>query len=156
MTSSSSPRDSAVSPIIATVLLVVLTVTVIAVAAVVVINISEGYGDQKTVDIRVTPVSGTNNFSIVLTGGADAAELTSLRAHVDRVTFEDGGNIPDPEVGLPWILKVDHSEIEGEAVMTLIGTFTDGTVQLVYEGRVEVAGVTPQKKFRQFLSGIFF
>lgn len=58
MTSSSPPRDAAVSPIIATVLLVVLTVTVIAVAAVVVINISEGYGDQETVDIRVSPSGG--------------------------------------------------------------------------------------------------
>lgn len=137
MTSSSSPRDAAVSPIIATILLVVLTVTVIAVAAVVVINISEGYGDQKTVDIRVSPTED-NGYKVVVTGGADAAELTSLSAHVDGVTFEDGGNIPDPAVGLPGVLKVASSPSAGEALMTLIGTFTDGTVQLVYEGRVKV------------------
>lgn len=140
MTSSSPPRDAAVSPIIATVLLVVLTVTVIAVAAVVVINISEGYGDQETVDIRVSP-SGDYEYKVIVTGGADAVELTSLRAHVDGVTFESRGDISDPEVGLPWILKVKPPGIEGEAVMTLIGTFTDGTVQLVYEGRVEVGRV---------------
>lgn len=135
MTSSSSPCDAAVSPIIATILLVMLTVTVIAVAAVVVINISEGYGDQKTVDIRVSP-AGDNEYKVVVTGGADAAELTSLSAHVDKVTFED--DISDPVVGLPSILKVASSPSAGEALMTLIGTFTDGTVQLVYEGRVEV------------------
>lgn len=109
MTPSSSPRDSAVSPVIATVLLVVLTVTVIAVAAVVVINISEGYGDQKTVDIRVSP-SGDYEYKVVVTGGADATELTSLSAHVDGVTFEYGGDISDPEVGLPRILAVARSD----------------------------------------------
>lgn len=136
MTSSSSPRDAAVSPIIATILLVVLTVTVIAVAAVVVINISEGYGDQKTVDIRVTPVSGTNNFSVVLTGGADAAELTKIQGRL-----EGGGQISspieNPKVGLPEERKLE-STIPGEVLLTLIGTFADGTVQTVYQSLVNV------------------
>ncbi|MCZ0862784.1 hypothetical protein O0S09_05885 [Methanocorpusculum sp. CW153] len=113
-----------------------LTVTVIAVAAVVVINISEGYGDQKTVDIRVTPVSGTNNFSVVLTGGADAAELTKIQGRL-----EGGGQISspieNPKVGLPEERKLE-STIPGEVLLTLIGTFADGTVQTVYQSLVNV------------------
>jgi FlaG/FlaF family flagellin (archaellin) len=134
---SETHREDAVSPVIATILLIALTVTVIAVAALVVTNIAGGYGDQKVVDIRVTP-SGEKTFSVMVIGGTDASQLTSLQALAEGVEFVNGGVIDDPQVGLLDELGISGSNVAGEVRLTLVGTFTDGTVQVVYSSLVTV------------------
>jgi len=134
---SGTHREDAVSPVIATIILIALTVTVIAVAALVVTNIAGGYGDQKVVDIRVTP-SGEKTFSVMVIGGTDASQLTSLQALAEGVEFVNGGVIGGPQVGLPDKLEISGSNVAGEVRLTLVGTFTDGTVQVVYSSLVTV------------------
>ena len=81
MMRSGTRKEDAVSPVIATILLLIMTVTVITVAALVVTDIAGGYGDAKSVDIRVSP-EGENTFSVVVTGGPDAADLTEITGQI--------------------------------------------------------------------------
>lgn len=130
-------RDAAVSPVIATVLLVALTVVVVAVSAGVVMEIAGGTGGAKSVDIRVSPIA-ENTYEGVVTGGADAGSLQLLTGMMESVAFENGGTIASPKVDLPDHLKVLGAATTGEKLLTLVGTFADGTVQMVYQTQVNV------------------
>ena len=133
---SGTRKEDAVSPVIATILLLIMTVTVITVAALVVTDIAGGYGDAKSVDIRVSP-TGTDALRVVVTGGPDAVSLRSLTLSAEKMAFEDGGVVADPQVGLPDVIKYGSS-VAGEVLLILVGTFADGTVQMVYQGTVNV------------------
>lgn len=70
--------DRAVTPVIAVVILLALTVTVAAISATIMMDVVNGAGGEKFVDLQVYPSAGLNEFEVVVTGGADAGSLISL------------------------------------------------------------------------------
>lgn len=83
----SAKSDTAVSPVIGTILLVAITVVLVAIIATVVMGMSGNVGNTKDVGLTVTvnkyPVGGGTEanriiFTVLIYGGADASNLREL------------------------------------------------------------------------------
>lgn len=143
--------DDAVSPVIATILLAVITIVLaVIVLAFVTGEFGGGAGEMKTVGITAEPFSGhdtDDEFGVILTvtGGADAAALTRLttgyRSDVDFALPASSQHnvISDPVVGTPYRLNVrGHNsmplpDFPVSGTFTVTGHFTDGTAQVLYQ-----------------------
>ncbi|WP_338095235.1 hypothetical protein [Methanorbis rubei] len=130
--------EDAVSPTIAAILLVVITIVLVLIAGAVVMDSGE-QEDTKFVEIYMVP-SGENAFLVTVMGGYDADTLVSLNGYINGVMFDNNGFIGNPKVGIPYLLKVFKSSADGGALFTLVGTFEDGTVQMLYQRMVTVRG----------------
>ncbi|MDV0442455.1 archaellin/type IV pilin N-terminal domain-containing protein [Methanorbis furvi] len=137
---SGTQNEDAVSPTIATILLIAIAVVLVVIVTGVVMGAIGGeQEDTKFVEIYMVP-SGENAFLLTVMGGYDADTLVSLNAYITGVTFEDNGFINNTQVGIPYLLKVSGSSTNGNALFTLVGTFEDGTVQMLYQRMVTVRG----------------
>ncbi|MDU9376121.1 hypothetical protein McpSp1_07110 [Methanocorpusculaceae archaeon Sp1] len=138
---SGAQNEDAVSPTIATILLIAIAVVLVVIVTGVVMGAIGGeQEDTKFVEIYMLP-SGENAFLLTVMGGYDADTLVSLNAYINGVIFENNGFINNPQVGIPHLLKVFKSSSDGSALFTLVGTFEDGTVQMLYQRPVTVRGV---------------
>lgn len=132
-------NDDAVSPVIGVILMVAITVILAAVIAAFVFGLVGNVGGAKVVGLTVA-ADGQDNVSITWQGGADLGSITSLNATLDG-TYGDiynsttiGDTSPDgvsPNVGERWIVAFGD-KIKGKQ-FTLVGTFTDGSEQILVD-----------------------
>jgi len=139
--------DSAVSPVIGSILLVAITVIIAAVIAAFVFGMT---GDiQQTRIVAVT--SDVNEDTIVLTyhGGKDHAQLVALRVQEPNDTtiatctdFPVVAPATRPEVGSTSVCTVAAAQLGARTHVVVVGTFTDGTQQVLLD-TYQVVGIAP-------------
>ena len=113
----SRKNDSAVSPVIGTILLVAMTVIFVALVAVVVMGLSSGMFDSKQVGLTLTPYGinseGERGIFVTIFGGADAGDLVSLSASLNgpELVYRETNNssVVNPAVGPDYRFKAVES-----------------------------------------------
>ncbi|MCZ0860357.1 type IV pilin N-terminal domain-containing protein [Methanocorpusculum sp. MG] len=153
--------DDAVSPVIATILLVLITVVFLAVVGMVLISLTDDAGSARSVGLIVKPSrdSGTGvmtqndgipvTVTVTLTGGADAAALTSLTVAVSDPLGSGSSGERDTRtcagIGVPMTFTID--DLDGysadrtggmRCLVTVTGRFTDGSSSVLYQNMVTV------------------
>jgi len=130
-------RDSAVSPVIATILLVAITVIIAAVIAAFIFGMT---GDiQKTRIVAVVSdvqnITGTKHITLTNHGGKDIAALNTFRITVDGRSCTP---ILDRNVGSS--VKLNNSVCSGATIgfnarnhLIVVGTFADGHSQILLD-----------------------
>jgi len=121
--------DSAVSPVIGSILLVAITVIIAAVIAAFVFGMT---GDiQQTRIVAVT--SDVNGNDIVLTyhGGKDSVQLVALTVQEPAGCTLDASWTTGPDVGTTATCTIATSGDRNHVVV--VGTFTDGTQQVLLD-----------------------
>ncbi|ABN06313.1 hypothetical protein Mlab_0136 [Methanocorpusculum labreanum Z] len=132
-------KDSGVSPVIATVLLIALSVVLIAlVAAVVMASISSFTPVENKVVGFTVEVNATNNTALITpVAGNDLPFLTSYRVYTNNGHWDSpdaqGIRVPDFNSTVTYV--------------NIVGNFTDHITALVFSGKVVIEGgviiVTP-------------
>lgn len=127
-----SKSDSAVSPVIGTILLVAITVVLIAIITAVVMGLADSE-DGKKVGMNAQPASG-NDAKLILYGGESLSDLIKLEM-IDhdspRGEYIEFWNISEPlQVGLPYLAEnvarpLNNMDIYDTRI-NVKGTFTDG------------------------------
>ena len=131
MTKRTEIRDEAVSPVIATILLVAIAVGLAAVVAVAAFGMAGNLEGGKMVSLTVSAQKTTSGHDIIITyaGGADLPALTgvSVTADEEPVAPEKAYNYP-PSVGT--VQK--FTAAPGQKRVIVVGTF-DGYEQILYD-----------------------
>ena len=129
-------RDSAVSPVIGSILLVAITVIIAAVIAAFVLGIVGGVQTGKIVAVtaqKVTGSAGTPEIHLTNHGGPDASLLVS-GAGAFTVTL---GGSAAVATGLTNVVGsvgvISTGVVTGPQRVTVVGHFTDGTSQVVLD-----------------------
>lgn len=122
-----SKKDSAVSPVIGTILLVAITVVLVAIISAVVMGMTGNVGQTYVVGVKV---ANDNGHSIVtFTGGQDISKMTGW-----TITNGTSSNTTyvstKPVVGTPYVLT---ENILGET--SVVGMFPTGN-QTVWSGKL--------------------
>ena len=133
-------KDSAVSPVIGTILLVAITVILVAIIAAVVMPMVGGTSGAATVGVQVVPGTGTTyakTVEVTFTGG-DYAKITKLVAtdgtNTKDVAFNTGEK--NPSLGSTY-----HSTAFDKAELTdikLIATI-NGNEQIIWQGKLTLS-----------------
>ncbi len=154
--STSSPQDTAVSPVIGTILLIALTVLFVSIVVAVVMGISGGLFAFKSVGLTLNPYgigneSPEHGIGITVYGGADAADIVSLSAVITGPKLiyapTKANYVENPQVGQEYRFAayVDPAIIEA---INKKGFH----VNLTTDGKIQVAAmdcyVTVTGKFR--------
>ena len=124
--------DDAVSPVIATILLVAVVVILVAVISAAVLPMAGNLGTVKSASVTVTLNEAGTLPVVTLIGGSDAGSLRNLTVYVSG----DCGNgfvIEHPVVGKPSVASVSLTE-KGSHTVNIVGEFNDSTVQTLYTG----------------------
>ena len=124
--------DDAVSPVIATILLVAVVVILVAVISAAVLPMAGNLGTVKSASVTVTLNEAGTLPVVTLIGGSDAGSLRNLTVYVSG----DSGNgfvIEHPVVGKPSVASVSLTE-KGSQTVNVVGEFNDSTVQTLYTG----------------------
>jgi flagellin-like protein len=120
-------RESAVSPVIGTILLVAITVVLVAVIAAVVMGMAGNTRDHKDVGLTVTSDAVNDNVTVLLYGGMDVEGLAALTISIEDVPskyisiYKNGRiqlskstySISDNPVGQPFIFHVGGYTLDG-------------------------------------------
>ncbi|WP_319377931.1 type IV pilin N-terminal domain-containing protein [uncultured Methanocorpusculum sp.] len=132
-------KDSGVSPVIATVLLIALSVVLIAlVAAVVMASISSFTPVENKVVRFTVEVNATNNTALITpVAGTDLPFMTSYRVYTNNGHWDSpdaqGIQVPDFNSTVTYV--------------NIVGNFSDRVTALVFSGKVVIEGgviiVTP-------------
>jgi flagellin-like protein len=167
-----SKRESAVSPVIGTILLVAITVVLVAIVAAVVMGMSGDVGKAKSIGLTVEGVrqpifTGTEDephpyYVVRIYGGSDVANLKYLNLSVEGTPgaafvgttrdLSEGINMDlFTEAGYPEGHPIPTSDLVGlglrylpfgsiepgvPTLITVTGTFSDGSEQILYSGKV--------------------
>ncbi|MDO5845055.1 MAG: type IV pilin N-terminal domain-containing protein [Methanocorpusculum sp.] len=119
-----SKKDSAVSPVIGTILLVAITVVLVAIISAVVMGMTGNVGQTYTVGVKVT--NDGSNTIVTITGG-DLKQMTE--AYI--INASTNKKLTSIEVGIPN--TVDPA-LTGET--TVVGKFSTGN-QTIWSGNLQ-------------------
>jgi len=126
--------DDAVSPVVATILLVAIVVVLAAVVASTVIPMAGNIGTVKSVSAVVTLNDAGTLPVVTVVGGADAEYVEELTVYVSG-TEEAVISVPNPLVGKPYTSDPKFSlGAVGRQTVSIAASFDDGTVQTLYTG----------------------
>ncbi|HJK78489.1 MAG TPA: type IV pilin [Methanocorpusculum sp.] len=133
-------EDNAVSPVIATILLVAIVVVLAAVVAVVAVGMAGGQNDLKDVGLAVT--SDHTDVMVTLFTGQDVRDLQSLRVSVagnPYVNEFQSTNTTDcvRQIGVP--IRFTGVGVEGTHTTTVTGVFSDTTAVTLWTGQLAFA-----------------
>lgn len=127
-------KDDAVSPVIATILLVAVVVVLVAVIAAAVLPMAGDLGSVKSVSVTVRLNSDGTLPVVTVIGGDDAGMLTNLTVYVSN-SSGTGFTVSSPKIGMPY--TPSDSELNpstGSQTVNVVGEFSDSTVQTLYTG----------------------
>ena len=127
-------KDDAVSPVVATILLVAVVVVLVAVISAAVLPMAGDLGTVKSVSVTV----GLNDKGtlpvVTVIGGDDAGMLTNLTVYVsgyDSAVLDT----EKPVVGKPYSPTTTGLDItDGQHTVNVVGKFSDSTTQTLYTG----------------------
>ena len=126
-------KDDAVSPVVATILLVAVVVVLVAVISAAVLPMAGDLGTVKSVSVTVGLNADGTLPVVTVIGGDDAGMLTNLTVYVsetdEAVIIED-----NPKVGIPYSSKLEKLDYSGQQTVNVVGTFSDSTTQTLYTG----------------------
>lgn len=133
-------EDNAVSPVIATILLVAIVMVLAAVVAVVALGMAGGQNDLKDVGLTVT--SDHTDVMVTLFTGQDVSDLQSLRVSVagnPYMTESQSTNTTDcvRQIGVP--IRFTGVGVEGTHTTTVTGVFSDTTAVMLWTGQLAFA-----------------
>lgn len=129
-------NDEAVSPVIGVILMVAITVILAAVIAAFVFGMAGSTSASKNVGMTVTPNS--TGVTILWQGGADVNSLLRINTSEDGVDDSAGqkdwstATVKHPQVGEVTFLGI--GDPSGKRII-IIGQFTDGSSQVVFDRR---------------------
>ena len=127
-----SGTDDAVSPVIATILLVAVVVILVAVISAAVLPMAGNLGTVKSASVTVTLNEAGTLPVVTLIGGSDAGSLRNLTVYVSGVS-NTGFPITNPKVGMPNTVG-SGTVFTGSQTVNVVGEFNDSTVQTLYTG----------------------
>jgi len=147
-------NDEAVSPVIGVILMVAITVILAAVIAAFVFGLAGTTQTTRTVGLQLS-LNSTDNQSFVLqfTGGSDLPSLASFSVNRDGATvtldnttvnsptgnlnFDNNkvkpGTANDGKFVVGQIINIDTKATVSGHKITIIGTFTDGGTQILWD-----------------------
>ena len=130
--------DDAVSPVVATILLVAIVVVLAAVVASTVIPMAGNIGTVKSVSAVVTLNDAGTLPVVTVVGGADAEYVEKLTVYVSG-TEEAVISVSNPLVGKPYTSDLESNSKSGlgavgRQTVSIVASFDDGTVQTLYTG----------------------
>ena len=131
-------KDDAVSPVVATILLVAVVVVLVAVISAAVLPMAGDLGTVKSVSVTVGLNADGTLPVVTVIGGDDAGMLTNLTVYVSGVSDAVIDEI-EPVIGKPYIVvkKVGENLIDipsGQHIVNVVGKFSDSTTQTLYTG----------------------
>ena len=132
-------KDDAVSPIIATILLVAVVVVLVAVISATVLPMAGNIQTVKSASAVVTLNDAGTLPVATLVGGADAGSMDRLTVYVSG-TRDAVISAVNPVVGKPYSSKLPGLGAVGKQTVSIVGTFDDGTVQSLYTGTLVFQG----------------
>ena len=132
-------KDDAVSPIIATILLVAVVVVLVAVISATVLPLAGNIQTVKSASAVVTLNDAGTLPVATLVGGADAGSMDRLTVYVSG-TRDAVISAVNPVVGKPYSSKLPGLGAVGKQTVSIVGTFDDGTVQTLYTGTLVFQG----------------
>lgn len=132
-------KDDAVSPIIATILLVAVVVVLVAVISATVLPMAGNIQTVKSASAVVTLNDAGTLPVATLVGGADAGSMDRLTVYVSG-TRDAVISAVNPVVGKPYSSKLPGLGAVGKQTVSIVGTFDDGTVQTLYTGTLVFQG----------------
>ena len=125
-------KDDAVSPVIATILLVAVVVVLVAVISAAVLPMAGDLGTVKSVSVTVGLNADGTLPVVTVIGGDEAGMLTNLTVYVsetDAAVLDMG----KPVVGKPYTATVNLDK-KGAQTVNIVGKFSDSTTQTLYTG----------------------
>ena len=123
--------DDAVSPVIATILLVAVVVILVAVISAAVLPMAGNLGTVKSASVTVTLNEAGTLPVVTLIGGNDAGSLRNLTVYVSETVAISKEN---PKVGIPYSPNGGVSAFHNSQTVNVVGEFNDSTVQTLYTG----------------------
>ena len=131
-------KDDAVSPVVATILLVAVVVVLVAVISAAVLPMAGDLGTVKSVSVTVGLNADGTLPVVSVIGGDDAGMLTNLTVYVSDVSDAVIDEI-EPVIGKPYnvVKKVGENLIDipsGQHTVNVVGKFSDSTTQTLYTG----------------------
>ena len=132
-------KDDAVSPIIATILLVAVVVVLVAVISATVLPMAGNIQTVKSASAVVTLNDAGTLPVATLVGGADAGSMDRLTVYVSG-TRDAVISAVNPVVGKPYSSKLPGLGAVGKQTVSIVGTFDDGTVHTLYTGTLIFQG----------------
>lgn len=128
-------KDDAVSPVIATILLVAVVVVLVAVIAAAVLPMAGDLGSVKSVSVTVRLNSDGTLPVVTVIGGDDAGMLTNLTVYVSGLSDSVIDETKPIVIGKPYSPTTTGLNIpEGQQTVNVVGEFSDSTVQTLYTG----------------------
>lgn len=129
--------DDAVSPVVATILLVAIAVGLVAVVAAMAFGMVGNLEGGKIVSLSVdTQKSSSENIIVTFSGGADLSALTGIRVTVDGVPADAVNSNPDfpPSVGT---IQRYTTSLSGNQRILIVGIFGDYE-QILYDRTMNI------------------
>ncbi|HJJ48601.1 MAG TPA: type IV pilin [Methanocorpusculum sp.] len=128
-----SKKDSAVSPVIGTILLVAITVILVAIIAAVVMPMVSGTTGAATVGVQVVPSATAQQVDVTFTGG-DYAKITALKlGDQSAASFNDISGSTAPVLGKKYTSS--GATYSGVKDVILIATI-NGNDQIIWQGKL--------------------
>ena len=125
--------DSAVSPVIGTILMVALTVILVGIIAATVMPMVGGTTSGAVVGVQVTPSDSANCFNVVFTGG-DYAKITALRATVGGDDADCSGTEYPVVLGQTYIFGTEKTGLQDVKLIAMV----NGNEQIIYSGKITI------------------
>ena len=132
-------KDDAVSPVIATILLVAVVVVLVAVISATVLPMAGNIQTVKSASAVVTLNDAGTLPIATLVGGADAGSVEKLAVYVSG-TRDAVISAVKPVVGKPYSSKLPGLGAVGKQTVSIVAEFDDGTVQTLYTGSLVFRG----------------
>ncbi|MDO5843733.1 MAG: type IV pilin N-terminal domain-containing protein [Methanocorpusculum sp.] len=133
-----SKKDSAVSPVIGTILLVAITVVLVAIISAVVMGMTGNVGTAHVVGLKVT-TDTTDKINVVFTGG-DYAKVSAIEVTGGTVTSSTTDPTIDaakgPTLGTIYVLTLTNNDGLAHEY-NIVGTI-DGKQEIIWTGTLTV------------------
>ena len=127
-------KDDAVSPVVATILLVAVVVVLVAVISAAVLPMAGDLGTVKSVSVTVGLNADGTLPVVTVIGGDDAGMLTNLTVYVSGVSDAVIDETEPIVVGKPYIAEANMGITAGQHTVNVVGKFSDSTTQTLYTG----------------------
>ncbi len=131
--------DDAVSPVVATILLVAIVVVLAAVISATVIPMAGNIGTVKSVSAVVTLNDAGTLPVVTVVCGTDAEYVEKITVYVSG-TKDAVISVSNPLVGKPYSSKLSGLGAVGKQTVSIVADFDDGTVQTLYTGSLVFKG----------------
>jgi len=127
-------NEEAVSPVIGVILMVAITVILAAVIAAFVFGMAGNVQKTKVVSVTMTRTN-TSAVSAMFNGGTDAASLLAVDFKVDGNIVGSLQNSTTSTTAVPLGYRTTFAAGSGSQI-TAIGTFSDGTTQILLDQKI--------------------